>query len=84
MPNGEVGFVEDYWLGCTLCIWDEVALEIMKRVARCVMTTLPQAGLSKDPVIMRTAYRHIGNSGGAYAGVLEGGRVGGGDRVVLD
>jgi len=32
---------------------------------------------------MNTAYRHNGNSLGVYARVLEGGRVGRGDRVAL-
>lgn len=32
---------------------------------------------------MNTAYRHNGNNVGVYARVLEGGRVGRGDRVVL-
>ncbi len=47
------------------------------------MTTLPQAGLAKDPGIMYTAYRHNGNNVGVYARVLEGGRVRRGDRVVF-
>jgi uncharacterized protein len=80
---GEVGFVEDGWLGRTLRLGDEVVLEVTERVARCVMTTLPQAGLAKDPGIMNASYRHNGNNVGVYARVLEGGRVGRGDRVVL-
>lgn len=83
LVSGEVGFVEDGWLGRTLRLGDEVVLEVTEPVARCVMTTLPQAGLAKDPKIMDTAYRHNGNNVGVYARVLEGGRVGRGDRVVL-
>lgn len=79
----EVGFVEDGWLGGTLCLGDQVVLEVTESVARCVMTTLPQAGLAKDPGIMSTAYRYNGNNVGVYARVLEGGRVGRGDRVAL-
>lgn len=43
LDSGEVGFVEDGWLGETLCIGDEVRLRITDPVARCVMTTLPHA-----------------------------------------
>ena len=83
LGSGEVGFVEDGWLGRTLRLGDEVVLEVTEPVARCVVTTLPQAGLAKDPGIMNTAYRHNGNNVGVYAHVLEGGRVGRGDRAVL-
>ena len=80
---GEVGFVEDGWLGRTLHLGDEVVLEVTEPVARCVMTTLPQAELAKDSGITNTAYRHNGNNVGVYARVLEGGCVGRGDRAVL-
>ena len=83
LGSGEVGFVEDGWLGRTLRLGDEVVLEVTEPVARCVMTTLPQAELAKDPEIMNTAYLHNGNNVGVYARVLEGSRVGRGDHVVL-
>ena len=83
LGSGEVGFVEDGWLGRTLHLGDEVVLEVTEPVARCVMTTLPQAELAKDLGIMNTAYRHSGNNVGVYARVLEGGCVGRGDRAVL-
>ena len=81
LGSGEVGFVEDGWLGRTLRLGNEVVLEVTEPVARCVMTTLPQAELAKDPGIMTTAYRHNGNNVGVYARVLEGGRIGCGDRA---
>ncbi len=83
LGSGEVGFVKDGWLVRTLHLGDEVVLEVTEPVARCVMTTLPQAELAKDPEIMNTAYLHNGNNVGVYARVLEGGRVGRGDHVVL-
>jgi uncharacterized protein YcbX len=83
LDSGEVGFVEDGWLERTLRLGGEIVLEVTEPVARCVMTTLPQAELAKDPEIMNTAYRHNGNNVGVYARVLEGGRVGRGDRAVL-
>jgi hypothetical protein len=60
---------------------------------RCVMTTLPQADLPKDPGILRTAAQHnrldIPGVGrypcvGVYAGVASGGTVRRGDPVALD
>jgi uncharacterized protein YcbX len=52
LGSGEVGFVEDGWIGRTLHLGDEVVLEVTEPVARCVMTTLPQAELAKDSGIM--------------------------------
>lgn len=83
LDSVEVGFVEDGWLGGTLCLRDQVVLEVTESVARCVVTIPPQAGLAKDPGIMNTAYRYKLNNVGVYARVLEGGRVGRGDRVAL-
>lgn len=83
LDSVEVGFVEDGWLGGTLCLGDQVVLEVTESVARCVVTIPPQAGLAKDPGIMNTAYRYKRNNVGVYARVLEGGRVGRGDRVAL-
>ena len=83
LDSGEVGFVEDGWPGRTLRLGNEVVLEVTEPVSRCVMTTLPQAGLPRDPGIMGTTYRHNENNTGVYARVLRGGRVGCGDRVVL-
>jgi uncharacterized protein YcbX len=83
LGSGEVGFVEDGWLRRTLRLGGEVVLEVTEPVARCVMTTLPQAELANDLEIMNTAYRHNGNNVGVDACVLEGGCVGRGDRVVL-
>ena len=83
LDSYEIGFVEDGWIGRTLHLGDEVVLEVTQPVARCVMTILPQAELAKDPEIMNTACRHNGNNVSVYACVLEDGRVGRGDRVVL-
>ncbi len=58
-------------------------MEVTDPGARCVMTTLPQEELSKDPGILGTSYRHNENNVGVYARVLEGGRVRRGDRVAL-
>ena len=83
LDSGETGFVEDGWLGRTLCLGDEVVLEVSETVVRCVMTTLAQGDLPKDPKIMSTTYTHNDNQVGVYARVLRGGRVLRGDRVEL-
>src|SRR5262245_21568864 len=40
--SGEKGFVENAWIGHTICIGDEVRLNVSGPCPRCVMTTLPQ------------------------------------------
>jgi uncharacterized protein len=51
---------------------------------RCVMTTLPQGDLPKDPGILRAAARHNRANVGIYASVLQGGTVRRGDSVRLE
>lgn len=84
LDSGETGFVEDGWIGRSLRLGEEVILEITDPVDRCVMTTLAQGDLPKDPKIMSTTYAHNDNRVGVYARVLKGGRVRRGDRVELD
>lgn len=52
-PTGASGFVENDWIGRTLAIGDEVRLNITGPCPRCVMTTLAQGDLPKDPGILR-------------------------------
>jgi hypothetical protein len=80
----EKDFVENAWVGQTLAIGDVVRLAITALCFRCVMTTLPQGDLLKDPDILRTAAKHNGASVGVYASVLQGGEVRRGDSVRLD
>ena len=51
---------------------------------RCVMTTLPQGDLPKDPGILRTAAQHNRVNVGIYAAVLRGGTIRRGDPVRLE
>jgi uncharacterized protein YcbX len=83
LNSGEVGFVEEGWMGRTLAIGDEVQLRVTQPVARCVMTTLSQADLPKDPSILNITYRHNDNQVGVYADVLRCGTVHCADPVVL-
>jgi MOSC domain-containing protein len=58
VSTNEQGFVENDWIGQTLAIGDDVRLQITGPCPRCVMTTLSQGDLPKDPGILRTAAQH--------------------------
>jgi uncharacterized protein len=79
----EHGFVENDWTGRTVAIGEQVRLRVTGPCPRCVMTTLPQADLPKDPGILRTAVQHNQAHVGVYADVLAGGPIRRGDRVRL-
>jgi uncharacterized protein YcbX len=76
-------FVENTWVGRTLALGDAVRLSITGPCPRCVMTTLAQGDLPKDPGILRTAAQHNQVNVGVYASVLQGGTVRRGDPVWL-
>src|SRR5439155_15568589 len=80
---GEKGFVENTWIGQTLAVGEEVRLRITGPCPRCVMTTLPQGDLPKDPGIPRTAAQHNEVNVGVYAEILRGGKIRRGDLVRL-
>lgn len=82
--SGEKGFVENGWIGHTVSIGDEVQLKITEPCPRCVMTTLPQGDLAKDPGILRAAAQHNQANVGVYANVVRGGTVHRGDPVRLE
>ena len=82
--SGEKNFVENAWIGHTLAIGDEVRLSITGPCPRCVMTTLPQGDLPRDPRILRTAAQHNQVNVGVYAAVLRGGTIRRGDPVMLE
>jgi len=81
--SGEPGFVENDWIGRTLTIGDEVRLSVTGPCPRCVMTTLAQGDLPKDPGILRTAAKNNEANVGVYASVLQGGTIKRGDAVRL-
>ena len=93
-PSGK-GFVELNWIGRTLAVGPEVRLSIVGPCPRCVMTTLAQGDLPKDPGILQTAARHtpritvegfgeLSANVGVYAKVMRGGRIRRGDPVALE
>jgi uncharacterized protein YcbX len=68
------GFVENGWIGKTITV-GEVALRIDGPCPRCVMTTLCQGELPKDPGVLRTVVEANAGNVGVYAAVLRSGRV---------
>ena len=82
--SGVRDFVENAWIGRTLAIGDAIRLSITGPCPRCVMTTLPQGDLAKDPGILRTAAQHNHTNVGLYASVVRGGTVRRGDPISLE
>ncbi len=82
-PSPADGFAENEWIGKRLGIGADVRVQITGGCPRCVMTTLPQADLPKDPGILRAAAQHNNVHVGVYADVIRGGRVQRGDRVEI-
>lgn len=78
------GFVENDWVGQTVAIGSEVRFNITEATARCVMTTLPQGDLPRDPGILRAAARNNHVQVGVYAEVQRGGTVRRGDTVRVE
>lgn len=90
VESTEAGFVENAWLDRTLAVGDEVRLRITIPCPRCVIPTLQQAGLPRDPRILRTIAQQnrqdLGDFGelpcvGVYADVLTPGTIRCGDTV---
>jgi hypothetical protein len=75
------GFVENDWIGKTIAIGPEVRLEVTGPCPRCVMTTLAQGDLPKDPAILKTAAQHNDVHVGIYASVVRTGMIHIGDSV---
>jgi uncharacterized protein YcbX len=86
------GFPEHGWTGRELRIGEAVRVKVGIAVARCVITTLEQDGLAKDPEVLRTlaqANRILEVEGklypcaGVYATVQSAGPIRTGDEVGL-
>ena len=84
LVSDEKGFAENAWVGHTLAIGTAVRLNITSPCGRCVMTTLAQADLPRDPGILRTAAQHNQVNVGVYAAVVRGGTIRRGDSVRME
>jgi uncharacterized protein YcbX len=78
---GQKGFIENQWIGKTLLIGPEVKIQITGPCPRCVMTTLAQGDLPKDPGVLKTAAQHNEVRVGVYASVIQPGMVRIGDAI---
>lgn len=77
------GFDETTWAGRTLRV-GEARIKIEMPTVRCVMPTLDQKTLPKDPSVLRTIVKHAGQNVGLYATVSHSGRIATGDEIVLE
>src|SRR5947209_12912339 len=87
----EHGFVENEWVGHTLAIGDNVRLGVALPDPRCVMPSLAQEDLPRDPRILKALARHnrldvagaLYPCAGVYAVAKAIGTIRKGDRVSL-
>ena len=84
LASDEKGFAENSWVGHTLTIGTAVRLNIIGPCGRCVMTTLAQGDLPRDPGILRTAAQQNHVNVGVYAAVERVGTIRRGDPVRLE
>jgi MOSC domain-containing protein len=75
---------ESELVGRTLAIGQDVRLTVTGPCSRCVMTTLPQGDLPRDPGILRPAAAHNDAKVGIYGRVECGGWVCPGDPVRVE
>src|SRR5215211_3355528 len=80
--DGVEGLVESDWGGRHLRVGG-LRLRCEMPAPRCSMTIQAQAGLPKDPRVLRTIVKEAGQSLGMYASVESAGRVSVGDEVTL-
>lgn len=84
------GFVENAWIGGTIDVGERVKLAVSVPDPRCVMTTVAQDGLERDPEVLKALARHnrldFAGAGlypcaGVYAVVASNGTIRRGDPV---
>jgi uncharacterized protein len=81
--SGIEGLAEADWSGRTIRI-GATRIKIEMPCVRCVITTLDQPDLPKDPSVLRTIVRDAAQNLGAYASVAAGGTIAIGDEVALE
>jgi uncharacterized protein YcbX len=75
------GLVEDGWVGTRIALGDELVVEIVRPMPRCVMVDLAQAGLAADGRLLRTVTDLNQACLGVLATVVRPGTVSVGDEV---
>ncbi|HUA32267.1 MAG TPA: MOSC N-terminal beta barrel domain-containing protein [Candidatus Binataceae bacterium] len=86
LDNAPDDFVEAQWSGKHLRI-GAALIDVVGPCPRCVMTTLPQEGLAKDPSVLRTIVKDAAQNVGIYASPASSvalATVAVGDRVELN
>ena len=81
--RGIEGLAEAQWSGRTLRI-GAVRIKLEMPTVRCVIPTLDQPGVKKDPSVLRTIVRDAAQNLGAYASIANGGTIALGDEVTLE
>lgn len=82
LDDREAGFAEVDWSGRTVTVGG-AGVRVQYPTPRCVMTTLPQQDLPKDPQVLRTIVQDAQQNVGVYADVVTPGTIAVGDRVEL-
>lgn len=92
--TSDLEYPENEWTGRHLRIGDEVVIKITDPCPRCVMTTMPQRELVRDPEVLKSIARHNTQFApvmdslqpclGAYAFVVQGGEVAEGDAIRIE
>jgi len=77
------GLVEAEWSGRTMRI-GATRIKLEMPTVRCVIPTLDQPNLRKDPSVLRTIVRDAAQNPGAYATIANGGTIALGDEVALE
>ncbi|MGB9383092.1 MOSC domain-containing protein, partial [Candidatus Binatus sp.] len=81
--SGIEGLAEAEWSGRTLRI-GATRIKVEMPTVRCVIPTLDQPGVKKDPSVLRTIVRDAAQNLGAYATIASGGTIALGDEVTLE
>jgi uncharacterized protein YcbX len=81
--RGIDGLAEAEWSGRTLRI-GATRIKVEMPTVRCVIPTLDQPGVKKDPSVLRTIVRDAAQNVGAYATIAAGGTISLGDQVALE
>jgi uncharacterized protein YcbX len=81
--SGLEGLVEAEWSGRTVRI-GATRIKLEMPCVRCVIPTLDQPDLRKDPSVLRTIVRDAAQNLGAYATIAAGGTIALGDKVALE